>query len=70
MNKPKVSILIPAYNHEKYLKETIDSVLNQTMSDFELLITDDCSTDNTADVIRSYSDERIKSAFLKKMWEQ
>ena len=66
MNKPKVSILIPAYNHEKYLKETIDSVLNQTMSDFELLISDDCSTDNTADVIRNYSDERIKSVFFEK----
>ena len=64
MSKPKVSILLPAYNHEKYLPETIESVLNQTFSDFELLISDDCSTDNTAQVIRDVSDERVYGVFF------
>lgn len=66
MYKPKVSILIPAYNHGTYLRDTIDSVLNQTFTDFELLISDDCSTDNTADIIRSYSDNRIVAFFFDK----
>ena len=65
MNKPKVSVLIPAYNHEKFLKDTIESVLNQTFSDFELLISDDCSTDNTAQVIKSFSDQRIAGIFFE-----
>jgi len=65
MNKPKVSVLIPAYNHEMYLKDTIESVLNQTFPDFELLISDDCSTDNTAQVIKSFSDKRITGIFFE-----
>lgn len=64
MNEPKVSILLPAYNHEKYLQETIESVLNQTFSDFELLISDDCSTDNTAQIIKEFSDKRITRVFF------
>lgn len=62
---PKVSVLVPVYNHEKYLKETIDSVLNQTFEDFELLINDDCSTDNSSAIINSYTDKRIKSFVSK-----
>ena len=65
MRKPKVSVLIPAYNHEKFLRETIESVLNQTFPDFELLISDDCSTDHTAQVIKSFSDERITGIFFE-----
>lgn len=63
---PKVSVLIPAYNHERYLKDTINSVLNQSFSDFELLILDDCSTDNTAEVIKTFSDKRITCIFPEK----
>ena len=44
----------------RYLKESIDSILEQTYSDFELIIVDDCSTDNSLEVIRSYTDPRIK----------
>ena len=65
MRRPKVSVLIPAYNHAKYIQETIDSVLGQSFGDFELLISDDCSTDNTVDIIKSYSDNRIISVFFK-----
>lgn len=66
MSKPKISVLIPAYNHGSYLRDTIESVLNQTFTDFELLISDDFSTDDTADIIRSYSDDRIIPFFFSK----
>ncbi len=52
---PKVSVVIPNYNHAPYLKERIDSVLNQTFQDFELIILDDCSPDNSRDIINSYA---------------
>ncbi len=44
---PKISILMPAYNAEKYITKAVESILNQTEKDFEFLITDDCSTDKT-----------------------
>ena len=56
----KVSVLMPAYNAEKYLGEAITSILNQTFSDFELIIIDDASTDNTAKIIKSFDDKRVK----------
>lgn len=56
----KVSVCIPVYNAEKYLKETIDSVLNQSFHDFELVLINDCSTDDSVDVIRQYADPRIR----------
>lgn len=58
--KPKVSIILTSYNHEKYIVEAIESVLNQTFADFELLIADDGSSDNSREVIKSFSDTRIK----------
>ena len=48
---PRVSVLMSAYNHSKFIKESIESVLNQTYQDFELLIIDDNSTDNTFEII-------------------
>lgn len=54
-----VSIIMPAYNASRHIKESIDSVLAQTYSNWELLIVDDCSTDETAHIIASYSDKRI-----------
>lgn len=58
--KPLVSIILPAYNSAKYLSLTIESLLNQTYTNFELLIIDDGSTDNTSQIIDSYKDSRIK----------
>ncbi len=58
--KPKISVLMPVYNGEKYVKEAVDSVLNQSFKDFELIIVDNHSTDNTVNIIKSYTDPRIK----------
>ena len=59
-NRPLVSVVIPAYNCEKTIQYTICSVINQTFTDFELLIFDDGSTDDTTNIIESFSDIRIK----------
>jgi len=56
---PLISVVIPAYNHERFIGAAIDSVLHQSCDDFELIIVDDGSTDNTAQVIKSYSDDRL-----------
>lgn len=57
---PEVSVILPVYNSEAYLKEAIDSILAQTFIDFELVIIDDGSTDSSAKIILSYNDPRIK----------
>ena len=57
---PKVSVILTSYNHEKYIRAAIDSVLNQTFTNFELIIWDDASTDNSWSVINSYSDLRVR----------
>lgn len=62
MDKPKYSILIPVYNVEKYVEECLDSVLNQTYPDFEIIIIDDGSTDSSGEICDKYAqkDVRIK----------
>jgi glycosyltransferase involved in cell wall biosynthesis len=62
LSRCKVSICIPTYNYGNYIAETIESVLAQNYCDFELLIIDDCSKDNTADIVASYArqDPRIR----------
>lgn len=55
-----VSIIMPNYNSEKYVENTIKSVMAQTYQNFELLFVDDCSTDNSLDIVRTFDDERIK----------
>ena len=57
---PTVSVILPTYNRAKYLDRAIKSVLDQTYTDFELIIIDDGSTDNTDQVVGSFSDDRIK----------
>jgi glycosyltransferase involved in cell wall biosynthesis len=56
----EISVIMTVYNGEKFLREAIDSVLNQTFQDFELIIIDDGSTDSTLKIINSYSDSRIR----------
>lgn len=60
MCKPRVSVLMPLYNGEKYVKKAIESILNQTYTNFELLLIDDCSTDSTMDIVNDFKDERIR----------
>ena len=60
MNNPKISVLMPVYNAENFLKEAIDSILNQTFKDFEFLIINDGSTDKSKEIILSYNDPRIR----------
>lgn len=55
-----VSIIMPSYNTAKFIEETIDSVLAQTYTNWELIIVDDCSTDNTDEVVAKYTDSRIR----------
>ena len=54
MNNPTISVIIPNYNYECYLDQRIQSVLNQTYQDFEVIILDDCSTDNSLEIINKY----------------
>jgi len=56
----EVSILIPAYNSATFIGETIKSILNQSFEDYEIIICDDCSTDNTGEVIKRFKDRRIR----------
>jgi len=58
--KPLVSICIPNYNYERFIGETIESVLKQTYNNYEVIICDNCSTDRSLEIINSYSDSRIK----------
>lgn len=59
MAKPHISVVIPAYNHEHFVGPAIDSVLNQTCPDLELIVIDDGSTDNTGEVVKGYTDTRL-----------
>lgn len=56
----KISIITASYNYQDYIKETIQSILDQTYQDWELIIIDDCSSDNSVDIIKSFKDDRIK----------
>ena len=58
---PKVSVILTSYNHGAFVAAAIDSVLNQTFTDFELLIVDDGSQDNSHDIIKAFDDPRIKT---------
>ena len=57
---PKISVNMPVYNGEQFLEEAIDSILDQTFNDFEFLIINDGSTDKSKEIIKSYSDPRIR----------
>lgn len=60
---PQVSVVLCCYNAQKTIAESIESVLNQTFTDFEFIIWDDCSTDNTPSILKNYNDKRIRVFF-------
>lgn len=64
--KPLISVCIPAYNNADYISDTIQCILDQTLTDLELVICDDHSKDNTVDVIKSFDDPRIRLVINKK----
>lgn len=64
---PFLSIIVPIYNTEKYLRQCVDSILSQDFTDYELWLIDDGSTDSSIEIIKEYAkrDSRIKTAFIK-----
>ncbi len=59
-NAPKISVIMPAYNAERFISKTIQSILNQSFNDFEFIIIDDGSIDDTEKIIKSFDDQRIR----------
>lgn len=57
---PEISIIVPCFNSEKYIKRCLDSLLNQTLKDIDIIVVDDGSTDSTSNIVKSYSDNRIR----------
>lgn len=57
---PLISVIIPVYNVAAYIEEAVNSILNQTIQDFEIIVIDDCSTDGTIDILQSIKDSRIR----------
>ncbi len=57
---PKFSVVIPLYNKENFISDTLQSVLNQSFNDFEVLVVNDCSTDKSIDIVKTFSDNRIQ----------
>lgn len=62
---PKISVILPVYNGEKYLQDSIESVLGQTFQDFELIIVDDCSTDESPVIAKKYAESNSKIVYVR-----
>ena len=60
MSEELVSVCIPAYNSGRFIVRTIESILNQTYKNIEIVVVDDCSSDDTVDKVKSIKDDRIK----------
>ena len=65
----KVSVIMPLYNAEKYVYKAVNSILNQSFRDFELIIVDDCSVDNSSSIVSEFNDGRIKLLSNEKIRE-
>lgn len=61
---PRVSVIVPNYNHAPYLRKRLDSVYSQTYTDFEVILLDDCSSDNSRDILASYKEEKPNTIFV------
>ena len=58
--QPLISVVLPVYNVAPYVKDAISSILEQTFQDFEIIVIDDCSTDQTIETLSSFNDSRIR----------
>ena len=65
MRYPLISLIMPLYNHEKYLKKSIETIINQTYKNIELIIIDDGSTDNSSKIVKQFRDKKIKYIYQK-----
>lgn len=65
MNNPKISIIVPVYNTAKYLARCLDSIVNQSMREIEVLVFDDCSTDNSVEIIQQYLQKNNQLIFIQ-----
>ena len=66
-NSPLVSIIVPSYNHESYLKQRIDSIIGQTFQEYEIILLDDCSVDNSATILLDYENQpQVSNIILNK----
>ena len=66
-DQPRVSVILPAYNEERYIRRSVESILCQTFKDFELIVLDDGSTDDTWRIIREFSDPRLRKERLDRV---
>lgn len=63
--RPKVSVIVPNYNHAPFLKDRLDSIFRQEFEDYEVILLDDCSTDGSREIIESYRDhEKVSHVVL------
>jgi len=62
---PAISVIIPMYNTEKYIGECLDSILAQTFTDYEIIVVDDCSKDNSTQIVESYAEKLTKGGGRK-----
>ncbi len=65
--KVKISVIVPIYNVEKYLKKCLDSIINQTFKEFEIILVDDGSTDNSEMICKEYRRKDSRIVYLKKI---
>ncbi len=64
-NSPKISVVMSCYNRENFVRDAIESILNQTYTDFEFIIIDDCSTDKTPEIIQEYADKDNRIVYIR-----
>ena len=68
MNKKKFAIFITSYNYAEYISQAIESVINQTDPDWYLYIVDNCSTDNTEEIVKKYVEKDSRISWKKHIW--
>jgi len=64
VTKPLITIIVPNYNHAAFLQQRLESIFNQTFQDFEVVLLDDCSTDNSVELLKSYANNKQVSNFI------